>query len=138
MAVPPSARDNRPLRSVRPSLAAADTFVLAEFTFDTAGSPDPQGWVSVDQTAELDTFFHVDNFAGLGGGATGFLVPLEGNQSFWCGQRPAAGEPFCAYAALPGYGNSWSQRFESVSFSTTGDVTLNYRMLYETEPGYGT
>ena len=85
MVVPPSLRDDRPLGYVQPSLAApSDTFVLGEFTFNPGGAPDPQGWISVDQTAQIDTFFHVDDFAGLGGGTSGFLVPLEGNQSFWC------------------------------------------------------
>ncbi len=137
MVVPPSLRDDRPLGYVPSSLAApSDTFILGEFTFNPGGAPDPQGWTSLDLTAQIDTFFHIDDFAGLGGGESGFLVPLEGNQSFWCGQRPTTGAPFCNYATLPGYGNNWSQRLESVAFATTGDVTLSYHILYETEPGY--
>jgi hypothetical protein len=41
-----------------------DTFVLAEYTFDSNGSPDPQGWVSHDASAD-GLFFHIDGFSGL-------------------------------------------------------------------------
>ena len=112
---------------------ATDTFVLGEFTFDDSlGGPDPQGWMGVDKTAQLGTFFHFDNFAGLSGGYSA----LEGNQSLWCGARPDTDLEFCQYETLPGYGNSWDQRFESVPFSTSGDVTVNFLVRYDTEPGY--
>ena len=51
---------------------------------------DWQGWTRVDNTAPGDTCFHVDDFAGLGGGTYGRLVPLEGAKSLWCGARPGA------------------------------------------------
>lgn len=134
---PPAQRTDRPFgyeRTLYP--VPADTFVLAEFSFNPAGITDPQGWISVDGTAQLDTFFHVDDFAGLGGGNFGEMVPLQGAQSMWCGARPSTDPPYCQYATLPGYGNNWRQSLESVPFATQGDVTLNYLMRYETEPGY--
>ncbi len=77
--------------------AVVDTFVVASFGFDEAGVPDPQGWVEVDRTAQ-DTFFHVDDFAGLAG-----YAPLEGNKSMWCGVRPATTTDVCFWATPPGY-----------------------------------
>lgn len=109
-----------------------DSFTLAEFTFDGyASGPDPQGWITVDISSRPDTFFHVDDFAGLSGG----YAPLEGAQSLWCGARP---DPirFPNYATLPGYGNSWPQRFESVPFASSGDVTVSFLIRYDSEPGY--
>ncbi|MFH1754511.1 MAG: FlgD immunoglobulin-like domain containing protein [Candidatus Latescibacterota bacterium] len=76
-------------------------------------------------------FFHVDDFAGLGGGYS----PLAGDQSMWCGARPGSVE-LCGYKSLPGYGNMWVQYFESVSFPSSGDVALDYKVRYDTEPGY--
>jgi hypothetical protein len=111
------------------SSAYIDTFVLAEYTFDSMGAPDPQGWYGVDKTVQ-DTIFHVNDFAGLSGG----YGPLEGVQSVWCGAKP---DPvYCNYATLPGYCNSWDQWFESVSFTSSGDVTLNCLVKYDSEADY--
>jgi hypothetical protein len=111
--------------------AALDTVVFAEFTFDDGvGGPDPQGWTSVDISISPDTFFHVDDFAGLGAGYS----PLEGTKSLWCGVR--SGVETCRYATLPGYGHTWSQVFESVAFAVTGAVGVNYMIQYDSEPGY--
>lgn len=112
--------------------APGDSFTLAEFTFDDSfGGPDPQGWIAVDISSPADTFFHVDNFAGLSGG----YIPLEGSQSLWCGARPDTVR-FRDYATLPGYGNSWNSFFESVPFASSGDVTLSFLIRYDSEPGY--
>jgi hypothetical protein len=116
--------------------AYADTYVLAEFGFDGPNSPDPQGWFGVDLTAQEGAFFHVDDFAGLGGGNSGNLVPIEGSKSLWCGMSPSGDPRFCGYTTPPGYGNSWDQRFESRSFTCTGDVTLGFKAFYDSEPGY--
>jgi len=74
-----------------------DEYILAEYDFeDGVGGPDPQGWTSVDNTAQLDTFFHVDNFSGLPG-----YAPLAGSQSMWCGLRPDPGSGVDPTPELP-------------------------------------
>jgi hypothetical protein len=105
----------------------ADTFILANFSFDTGGAPDRQGWVPRDVTSQ-DTFFHVDDFADLSG-----YAPLEGNRSMWCGVRPSTSPKFCSWFSLPGYGNSWNQFFESVAFPIEGDVTFSYKIFWDAE-----
>jgi len=114
----------------------ADTTVLAAFSFDTAGAPDPQGWTTYDRTAQMDTFFHIAGAAELNGGNGGTLVPLEGAQSLWCGLAPSGQPPVCSYATLPGYGNLWRQRFELLPIAVAGDVTVSYRIRWDTEAGY--
>jgi hypothetical protein len=114
----------------------ADTTVLAEYTFDTGGSPDPQGWTTHDLTIQVDTFFHVAGMAELNGGNGGTLVPLEGVQSLWCGLAPSGQPPACSYATLPGYGNNWRQRFELLPLPVEGDVTVSYQIRWDTEAGY--
>ncbi|MCH7549793.1 MAG: hypothetical protein IH969_09710, partial [Candidatus Krumholzibacteriota bacterium] len=127
---PAAARADSP--AVPLAAALGDSFILAEYTFDDGfGGPDPQGWITVDVSNPAETFFHVDNFAGLSGG----YAPLEGSQSLWCGAR-ADSFLLCDYATLPGYGNSWNQTFESVPFVFEGDVTVSFLMRYDTEPNY--
>ncbi len=107
--------------------ALPDTFILAEYNFDDGvGGPDPQGWISVDKTAQ-DFHFHVDDFAGVGAP----YAPLAGAQSLWCGQGTS---PDCA--TCPGYGNGWFQYFESVAFPSSGDVTVEFLISYDSEPSY--
>jgi hypothetical protein len=121
----PTDGTRQPIHLGPAAAAILDTLLIAEFTFDDGvGGPDPQGWTTVDYTATTDTFFHVDDFAVLGGGSYGLLTPLEGAQSLWCGARPGA-PGLCQYATLPGYGNHWNQTFASVPFATSGDVTLD-------------
>ncbi|MCZ6765621.1 MAG: hypothetical protein O7D32_01680, partial [bacterium] len=64
----------------RPNLssAAADTFHLAWYSFDSGPSPDRQGWVGVDLTSQIDTFFHVADASEMNGGTFGNLLVLEG------------------------------------------------------------
>jgi hypothetical protein len=122
------------------SAAGADTTVLGFWDFDAAGggSCDAQGWISVDRTAQIGDFFHVDDFAGLGGGDFGRLIPLEGNQSLWCGARPDLNNEYlCGYATLPGYGNIWDQAFCTAScLVVSGDVSLDFLITWDSEPGY--
>ena len=119
-----------------PSLIAAalDVMVLAEFDFEGVGVADPQGWTLVDMTAQPGNFWHIDDFAGLGGGTTGALSPIGDEQSLWCGARPTPG--LCHYATLPGYGNNWFQIFESIEFPTLGDVVLEFDATFDSEYGY--
>jgi hypothetical protein len=119
--------------------AQADTFVLGEWTFDAAGSCTPEGWVSVDRTLQPDIYWHIDDFAGLGGGSYGNLVPIRGLQSLWCGMRPDPGNlDLCGYARPPGYGNNWTQSwvFKCITVPDTEEVYIDYITSFDSEPGY--
>lgn len=108
---------------------------IASYTFDDGvGGPDPMGWTTMDASAQLGTFFHVDDFAGLGGGQWGTYTPISGSKSLWCGARP--GGELCYYATLPGYGSRWDQRFTSTTFNVIGDVTIAFVARFESESGY--
>ena len=74
--------------------AAVDTYCIVWYDFEYINW---QGWSRLDLTAQMDTFFHVDDFAGLGGGSSGGLVPLEGNKSMWCGARANPGTPYVCH-----------------------------------------
>ncbi|HSG29041.1 MAG TPA: hypothetical protein VLA34_11215, partial [Candidatus Krumholzibacterium sp.] len=120
--------------------AAVDTYCLVWYDFE---QKDWQGWTQVDNTAQIDTFWHVDDFSGLGGGTYGGLVPLEGARSLWCGTRPA-GDPLakaahiylCSWESAPGYGNKWSQSFEIARSNYTGYVDISYKIRCDTENDY--
>jgi len=133
----PYSLDHGPRRALR-SAAANDTTFLGSWSFDGAAGCDAQGWVAVDTWAQVLTAFHVDDFAGLGGGTYGRLVSLEGAQSLWCGTPPdAASAVFCQYASLPGYGNSWNQTFTTAAcLSVIGDVSVDYKIMWDSEPSY--
>jgi hypothetical protein len=119
------------------AVAAANTTYLGTYFFNTGASCVSQGWTTHDLTTQQGDFVHVDDFAGLGGGAFGGLVALDGTQSLWVGARPDAGHPdLCGYATLPGYGNSWNQLFCSQCFTLTGDATLSYLIAWDSEPGF--
>jgi hypothetical protein len=122
----------RPLRAV----AAADTFLLHEATFDTpGGQPDPMGYTTVDMTDQIAAFWHVADGTELDGGDSGNLLPISGTQSMWCGQDASTAVPFCGYATLPGYGNYWDQIL--VSRPLLGDsVSITYKIFWDSEGGY--
>ncbi len=109
--------------------------VIGYWNFDNGfGGPDPQGWTTADRTAQIGTFFHVDNFGSFIHGV--IFNPLNDAQSLWCGAAPCVGQEVCNYAALPGYGNGWDQRFQSIAFTASNDVTIGFRMRYDVEPLY--
>ncbi len=111
----------------------------ADYSFELGPNCVNEGWVTVDRTAQTHEFWHVDDFALLGGGMSGFLAPLEGTKSMWCGTQ---GDPsdmiLCSYQAVPGYGNNWNQSFCSPCVSTDAgnDVTLDFLAYWDSEPGY--
>ena len=72
---------------------------VTEHVPTSRGGPDPQGWVSVDQTTQ-ESYFHVDDFAGLAG-----YAPITGEKSLWCGLREDPG-----YVSLPVYGDGRNVR----------------------------
>jgi len=117
---------DRPLDGLFSS-AQADTYVLAEYTFDVSGLCNAEGWTGVDLTAQPGVMFHVDTYR-----------VVSGTQSLWCGHKADSAAPWCGYLALPGYGNSWNQYFETVGtgIPVAGDVTFTFSAYYDSEPGY--
>ena len=114
------------------TIAEVDTYTLVYYDFDYM---DWQGWTRVDNNAEVDTFFHADNFDGLGGGDFGRLVPLEGSKSIWCGSRPDD-EPYdylCHWGKAPGYGNSWNQWLATDVIVINSPTTFTYKLSIDTE-----
>ena len=75
--------------------ATVDSYCIVWFDFEQM---DWQGFTVVDNTAQRGTFFHVDDFAGLGGGSYGNLYAPEGAKAMWCagwaGER-STGAPSC-------------------------------------------
>jgi hypothetical protein len=112
--------------------AAVDTYCIVWYDFEPMYWP---GWTKYDCTAQKGTFWHVDDFAGLGGGSHGGLVPLEGTKSFWCGASGESGA-MCSWRDAPGYGNGWVQYLESYGFHFTGYVCLSFHLVVDTEPGH--
>ncbi len=114
--------------------SAVDTYYLVWYTFETNSW---QGWTRLDRTAQYDTFFHVDDFSGLGGGSYGRLVPISGTKSMWCGARANSGDPYlCGWLAAPGYGDNWVQDLQTNAFSFAGLITLAYHGIFDSELGY--
>ncbi len=83
--------------------------VLQSYTFDAAGSPDPQGWIAVDTSADYRPFTHVDDH----------LPPLSGTKSLWCGAVADTDNPATHDWISSGYGNDWDQSWVSRAFTTT-------------------
>jgi len=122
------------MMSLMPTATAADTYCVVWYDFETI---DWQGWTIVDNTASEDTFFHVDDFAGLGGGSWGRLVPIEGAKSIWCGIRPGGGNDLytCSWGSAPGYGNNWDEYFSAAVYHPPGSLYISYHLVCDTESG---
>jgi hypothetical protein len=109
--------------------AAATTVTLGWWQFDLpTGGPDPQGWTTHDLTPQIARYFHV---AGSPGGCDP-ITPVSGARSMWCGKWSTTEDPWCGWAALPGYGNLWDQSLES----TEAGSSISYTIAWETEAGY--
>ena len=121
--------------------ASVDTYTIVYYDFETLSW---QGWTRVDNTEQKGIFWHVDDFAGLDGGAHGGLTPLEGTKSMWCGARPSQGGSYsCSWSRAPGYGNLWAQTLGTNSDCDSGPplprygpITLSYKIAYDVEPNY--
>jgi hypothetical protein len=114
--------------------AAVDTYCIVWYDFEHWNW---QGWTRLDRTAQMDTFFHVDDFAGLGGGDFGRLVPLEGTKSMWCGARANPGTPYvCHFMDAPGYGNRWDQALTMDPRAFVGSVDVSYKLRWDCELDY--
>lgn len=94
-----------------------------------------QGWTRLDNTVgQQDTFFHVDDFSGLGGGDFGRLHPLEGVRSMWCGVRPDPNDCYAAsWQSPPGYGNLWNQKLTSDPLPFVGILEFLYKGRFDSE-----
>jgi hypothetical protein len=127
---PPVAQFPAPVAPARdraefaPGTISAD--VLQSWTFDNgSGGADSQGWAQFDRTFQ-PPYFHVDSFGAI-------TAP----RGLWCGAVACQTPDLCGYATLPGYGNNWEQRFQSIAFSVSGgDVAVSFNMNYDTEPTY--
>ncbi len=118
------------------ALAATNTTVLASYSFDVGGTCNAQGWTVVDATAQIGTFWHVDDFAGANVSVGDSYAPLAGSKSLWCGAR-AAPTDFCSYVALPGYGNNWNQTWRTQAcIPVSGDLDVSFLMQLDSEEGY--
>jgi hypothetical protein len=111
--------------------AQVDTFCLVWYDFEQVNW---QGWSQIDLTAQLREFWHIDNFAGLGGGDYGLLLPQEGAQSWWCGARPNPADLYlCGWVYPPGYGNSWNQVLQCDSLAFTGVIDFTFKATFDSE-----
>jgi hypothetical protein len=113
-------------------------------TYKIVNIPHEMGelFIREDNTAQPDTFFHVDDFIGLGGGAHGGLHPLEGAGSMWCGVRdldtqipecPGGFEYLCSWITAPGYGNEWNQILQTDAIPFFGPLTFSYHGYFDSE-----
>ena len=113
--------------------AAADTYCIVWYDFEQMNW---QGWTQIDNTAQVDTFFHVDDFSGLLGGDFNRLWPLEGTKSLWCGSRPGTDFYLCSWFFAPGYGNDWNQICYSDAIPFTGILTWSFKCVVDSEPDW--
>ena len=113
--------------------AAVDTYCIVWYNFEPSSW---QGFTQIDMTAQFGTWFHADDFAGLAGGEYGYLVPLEGAISIWCGARPGTDPYLCGWYYAPGYGNNWNQMLKTREFAFTGALYLSYHGMFDSEIDY--
>jgi hypothetical protein len=78
------------------------------------------GWIAKDALAVTDTFWHRVIYND-GGGPKGMM---------WCGTEDTT------WSYPSGYGNDWNQRLTKSFTLPSGTVTADYRLQYDTEPGY--
>jgi len=123
--------------------AAQGTTFLASWTFDqgtncNAGGGSTLGaWTTVDVTQQAAVYWHIDDFV-TGGNLAPDYVPIQGLKSLWCGARANPGNPIlCGYAALPGYGNGWSQMWcTTACIPVAGDLDFAFKAIFDSEPSY--
>ncbi len=119
------------------ALAAANTTLLASFSFDVGATCNRQGWTVVDGTAQTAAFWHVDDFVGANVNPGDSLAVLAGSKSLWCGLRIASTGLACSYLVLPGYGNGWNQLWQTKTcVPVTGTLEVSFLLETDSEPGY--
>ncbi len=120
-------------------VAAVDTYCIVNYDFEQMNW---QGWTQIDNTAQMNTFTRVEDFAGLGGGSYGRLVPIEGTKSLWFGARQGSGQVYCNWPlGSAGYGNGWHQKVYAhivtgIEYGDTATVTVSYHLVCDTEEGH--
>ncbi len=138
IAAPSSATDNPAARSARAgfvALSVSDTTWLHSANFNGGNNCAAQGWTSSDLTGQTGDYWHIDDYAGLPFG------PLAGAKSLWCGARAGGGLVLCSYATLPGYGNSWDQKWCTKNCLTTAggasaNLDVSFTIRYDSEASY--
>jgi len=146
----PRTWDNTP-NGLMPASAALNTTELYSVKFDAGGSCNAGGgglhgdpgvpytlpWVKSDATVQIDQFWHVTDFATANATVDDTLEVLAGTQSLWCGAEAAPLGLTCGYLALPGYGNSWIQVFQTTAcIPTDGTLNASWMMEIDSEAGY--
>ncbi len=131
--------DGVTLSDGRFAMAAANTTLLASYSFNFGASCNTQGWTAVDMTTITTVFWHVDDFAGANVHPSDNYSALAGSRSLWCGLRANAGAETCGYALLPGYGNNWNQAWQTKQcIPVTGLLDVSFLLELDTEDGYDT
>jgi hypothetical protein len=111
--------------------AAVDTYYIVCYDFEQMNW---QGWTRVDLTAQVDTFWHVEDY--LEPELSGLPGPLEGLKSMWCGAPPGPEEYLCRWEDAPGYGNNWNQSLWCNDIPFTGHIVLSYKGYFDCEPDF--
>jgi hypothetical protein len=121
-----------------PPIAKSVSYVIVSYDFE---SLDWQGWRPIDNTEQLERFFHVDDFGRLDGGSKNGLTPIQGTRSMWCGDRPLSdpnhigpADNLCHWVADPGYGDQWNQILSTHPIQVHGPLEFEYALKYDTEP----
>ncbi len=94
----------------------------------------PGGWFGVDNTAQLDIFWHVAETAICAGTDTDMSAALpfdpgdlENTYAAWCGA-----EDQCGWENPTGYGNNWNQWLRvDLDSSAVLDITYDYTSYFE-------
>ncbi len=119
------------------ALAATNTTLLASFSFDVGSTCSQQGWTVVDATAQVGTFWHVDDFVGANVNPGDSLAVLAGTKSLWCGARAATPGVTCGYLTLPGYGNRWNQAWQTKTcVPVTGMLDVSFLIETDSDEWY--
>jgi hypothetical protein len=111
--------------------AAVDTYTIVYYDFEPASW---QGWTRADLTAQVDTFWHVEDY--LEPELSTLPGPLEGMKSAWCGAPPGPFEYVCHWISAPGYGNSWDQSLVTDPIYFTGHLDIAYHVYVDCELDY--
>jgi len=92
------------------------------------------GWVGVDNTAQLDDYFYVADNATMGA-----TCVIAGTKSLFCGVTNEESQDLC-YGDQngTGYGNNWRQTVvtKSYTYSAGNQINLGYVYGNQSEPGY--
>jgi len=92
------------------------------------------GWVGVDNTTQIEDYFHVVDNATLGANCV-----IAGTKSLFCGVTKQQSQYLCYVDQNgTGYGNYWHQTVvtKSYTYNAGNQITLSYAYKNEGEPGY--